>query len=146
MAPIFLAKSFTMCTCARTRPQLLWNVHLQIIGLKVSWNEHLQKVPGWRGSALVANAGLKPNFSLRRPHKSLEFGASAFALNCFRLSCSWPPSHQAEARTGDHRGRGTGPIRRGRLRTILRHRRFPQAVSRGGWGKLGGSASKTAPP
>ena len=42
-----LPKSFTMRTYAKTRLQLPWNPHLQIIGLKVRWNEHLQKIPGW---------------------------------------------------------------------------------------------------
>src|SRR5712692_9321444 len=52
-------KSFRICTCAKTPLQLLWNLHVQIIELKVFCNEQLQKIPGWRGSALVANAGLK---------------------------------------------------------------------------------------
>ncbi len=41
-----LHKSFGMRSCAETRWQVLWNVQLQIIGLKVSWNEQLQETPG----------------------------------------------------------------------------------------------------
>jgi len=52
-------KSFTMRTYAKMRLQLLWNAHLQIIGLKVPWNEHLQKIPGGRVSTRVANARLR---------------------------------------------------------------------------------------
>jgi len=42
--------SCRMRSCAKMRLQLFWNVHLQIIGLKVPWNEHLQKIPGAGGS------------------------------------------------------------------------------------------------
>ncbi len=41
-----LYKSFTMHSYEKTRRQVLYNAHLQIIGLKVPWNEHLQKTPG----------------------------------------------------------------------------------------------------
>ncbi len=62
-------KPFTMRSYARTRLQLLWNVHLQIIRLKVPWNEQLQKIPGGGASALVANTRLKPHFSQRSPNQ-----------------------------------------------------------------------------
>ncbi len=51
-------KSFTMRTYAKTRPQLLCNLHLQIIGLKVSWNEQLQKTRGgWGWTSEVEKGG-----------------------------------------------------------------------------------------
>ncbi len=42
-------KSFRMRTYAKMCLQVLWNPHLQFIGLKVPWNEHLQKTPGGEG-------------------------------------------------------------------------------------------------
>src|SRR5712692_11157184 len=61
-APIFQPKSFTIRTYAKMCLQVLWNLHLQMIGLKAHWNQHIQKTPGGRGPALVANAGLKDGF------------------------------------------------------------------------------------
>jgi len=62
-------KPFTIRSYAKTRLQLLWNPHLQIIGLKVPWNETVTKMPGGGASALVANTRLKPHFSQRSPNQ-----------------------------------------------------------------------------
>jgi hypothetical protein len=74
MALLFQPNPFRMRTYAKTCLQLLWNVQLQIIGLKVPWNEHLQKTPGVGASAVVANAELSPHLSLRRPEQSQIIG------------------------------------------------------------------------
>src|SRR5712692_7651146 len=55
---------FTIRTYAKMRLQVLCNPQLQIIGLKVPWNDTLTENTGGRGGMLVANAGLKPHFSL----------------------------------------------------------------------------------
>ncbi len=105
---------FTMCTCAKTPLQVLCNPQLQIIGLKVPWNEQLQKIPGGRGGTLVANAGLNPHFSLRRPDQGAQFRGSIFVLNYFDLSRSSAASQAGRERTRiSQRGRGTGSIRSG---------------------------------
>jgi len=109
---------FTIRSCAKTCLQVLCNPQLQIIGLKVSCNQHLQKIPGGRGPALVANAGLNPHFSLRRPDQASQFRGSIFVLSCFDLSRSSAPSQQAAAGSDDaRRPRNFRPIRSGRLRT-----------------------------
>ncbi len=54
---VLTAKSFRIRSYEKMRLQVLCNAHLQIIGLKVPWNEQLQKTPGGRGTSEVKNIG-----------------------------------------------------------------------------------------
>ena len=79
-------KSFRIRTYEKMYPQALWNLHLQIIGLKVPWNEQLQKTPGGRVSTGVANAGLKDGFCCAHLHLVVLSQLTCKTHNCVRPS------------------------------------------------------------
>src|SRR5712692_11088640 len=100
--------------------QLLWNPHLQIIGLKLPWNEQLQKTPGGGASALVANTRLKPHFSSRRPDhlqiivlstRCVSRGAAGGrrTLRAPAEDSFQPPQHAVQVRHGAQVGQAAQP-------------------------------------